>query len=476
MQIGYELSANWDFLSSTYYQRSINNNDSVGSFIYQNRSTLWDQRLEARGKYDFNLGGLAVDWQSNTGGAYRNLRYRALSANNNFNYNPYDLTQDPSTITPAALYGLKQANEASGSWIGAAGVPQPSPYFGYLNLPVMVPVNDGYYSELGGFPPAGAVYTSNGYIRQISGFTQQNFRFADVVGLNLGVNVSRITAYIHNPVFRTTAQEYRDKDSYTLPSYQASLFVKPVADTTFYATYDRSKAVNTGVFGNFLTWGAGNKLNPLAFKSLSELYEGGVKWDAIPGKLFASADGFVQYRDLSPDTSGNMARVRIKGIEAAVRYEHSDNLSGGLNFTKLNAVNTFIIPGGFSPFGFVADNATVFGDSNRLIGRTGGRYALPGVPKYSLNGFVDYHLDNGFGGELAVWYTGKFYTNLSQSVTVPDGYQANLTLYYRQPSYDLSVRVINLTNQHNFLNALTGGEFLQPLAPRSFQATFTVRF
>lgn len=59
---------------------------------------------------------------------------------------------------------------------------------------------------------------------------------------------------------------------------------------------------------------------------------------------------------------------------------------------------------------------------------------------------------------------------------MPDGYQANLTLSYRQPDYDFAVRVINLTNQHNFLNALTGGEFLQPLQPRSFQATFTVRF
>ena len=124
----------------------------------------------------------------------------------------------------------------------------------------------------------------------------------------------------------------------------------------------------------------------------------------------------------------------------------------------------------------MADNATVFGDSNRLIGRTGGRYGLPGVPEYSLNGFVDYRLENGLGAELALWYTGKFYTNLSESVEVPDGYQANLTLSYRQPDYDFAVRVINLTNQHNFLNALTGGEFLQPLQPRSFQATFTVRF
>jgi hypothetical protein len=59
---------------------------------------------------------------------------------------------------------------------------------------------------------------------------------------------------------------------------------------------------------------------------------------------------------------------------------------------------------------------------------------------------------------------------------VPDGYQANLTLYYRQPKYDVSLRIVNLTDQHNFLNALTGGEFLQPLPPRAIQAQFALRF
>lgn len=477
LQVGVDLGDTWNLLSSSYFQRSINDNDSVGSFIYKNRSTLFDQRVELRGKFDFTLFGVHVELQNNSGVAGRLLKYSAKSANNSFNYNPFDLTLDPSTITPAALYGLPLADpNASGSWIGAPNVPQNSPYFGYLKLPVMVSTGDGFYSELGGFPPGGAVYTSNGHINQWSAFTQQNFRFADVVGLNLGVNITRINAYIHNPVFLTPAQEYSDKGSFTLPSYQASIYVKPTPTTTIYATYDRSKALNTGVFGNFLTWGPGNALNPLAFKSVSELYEGGVKWDAIPDRLFLSATGFVQYRDTSPDTNGNIAKVRIKGIESALRFQASGRLSGGINATYLNAVNTYIVPAGFSPFGFFPDNATVFGDSNRLIGRLGGRYGVPGVPKYSANGFIDYRLPNGLGAQLAAWYTSKFFTNLSQSVVVPGGYQANLTLSYRQPKYDVSVRILNITDQHNFLNALTGGEFLQPLPPRSIQAQFAVRF
>lgn len=478
LQVGIDLATDVSLLSSSYYQRSININDSVGSFIYQNRSTLIDQRLELRTKASGSLFGIPTVLQSNSGVSYRSLSYTALSANNNFNYNPYDLTLDPSTLTPSALYGLPLANpNSSGSWVGAPGVPQLSPYFGYLNLPQMVAVNDGLYTEIGGFPPGGAVYTSAGHIRQYSFFTQQNLKLGDAVGINVGLNITRINAQISNPVALTAAQAARyDRGNYTLPSYQASLYVKPTADTTLYVTYDRSISVNTGVFGSFLTWGAGNQLNDLAFRSVSELYEGGVKADIIPGKLFASVSGFAQSRQLTPDTSGNIARIRIKGVEASLRFQPSTNFSGGINFTWLDGVNTYIVPGGFSPFGFVADNATVFGDSNRLIGRPGGRYPLPGVPEYSLNGFADYHFDNGLGAQVEAWWTDKFITNLSGTVVAPAGYQTNLTVYYRQPDYDVSLRLLNITDQRNFLNALTAGEFLQPTAPFSVQAQVAFRF
>lgn len=478
LQIGAELGDQVNILSSTYFQRSSTDNDSVGSFIYQNRSTLVDQRLELRFKGDSSLFGVPVELQSNTGLSYRSLTYKARSANNNFNYNPYDLTLDPSTITPAALYGLALADPASsGSWIAAPGTPQLTQHFGYLVFPTMVPTKDGYYSEIGGFPPGGAVYTSDGSIRQWSLFTQQNVRVGDFGGINLGVNLTRVTGEIRNPVFLTAAQQARgDKGDFTLPSYQASLYVKPTANSTLYVTYDKSEALNTGVFGSFLVWGPGDKLNPLAFHSVSELYEIGAKADIVPGVLFASLSGFRQTRDLTPDTNGNMAQVRIKGVEGSLRLQPAERLSLGLNATYLDAINTYIVPGGFSPFGFFADNLTVWGDNNRLIGRPGGRYGLPGVPEFSANGFVDYRLENGLGAELALWYTDKFFTNLSQSVVVPSGYQANLTLYYRQPRFDAALRLVNVTNQKNFLNALAGGEFLQPLQPFHVQAQFAVRF
>lgn len=479
VQVGVDLSADWNILGSAYFQRSINDNDSVGSFIYQNRSTLWDTRLELRGRLTGDFFGLPIELQSNSGGSYRHLKYRALSANNSFNYNPLDLTLDPATQTPGFLYGLPQVDSgSSGSWIGTPGVPQLSPYFGYLNLPVMVPVNDGFYSEIGGFPTSGgAVYTSNGHIESISAFTQQNVSIDDRFGINLGVNLTWINAYINNPVVRQPGHIRSDRDSYLLPTYQGSIWAKPTEDTTLYFTYDQSTAVNTGVFGSFLIWGPGNRLNPLSFESISELYEAGIKADIVPGKIFASASGFIQYRDLSPDTNGNMARVRIKGIESALRFQLSERLNGGVNGTWLKGVNSFIVPGGFSPFGFYADNQTVWGDSNRLNQRPGGRYPLAGVPEYSLNGFVDYQFANGFGAQVETWWTSKWITNISQSVTIGAQHNVNVTLYYRTPKFDVNLRLLNVTDQQNFTNAGGGNlEFLQPLAPFAVQGQVAFRF
>lgn len=479
LQVGIDLSPQWNLLSSSYFQRSINTNDSVGAFIYQNRSTLFDQRIEARGTISGELFGLPIELQNNSGGSIRRLKYKALSANNSFNFDPYDLTLDPSTQTPSALYGLPLANpNASGSWIGAPGVPQLSPYFGYLNLPVMVPVNDRFYSEIGGFPvPSGAaVYTSNGHINQWSLFTQQNIRIGDFLGINLGASLTRINAYINNPVYLTDAQRASDRGSYTLPSYQASIYVKPTSTSTIYATYDRSKAVNTGVFGNFLTWNFGNTLNPLAFDSVSELYEAGAKWDAIPNRLFLSATGFIQYRDLSPDQNGNIARIRIKGVEGTARLQASRNFSAGANATYLNAINSYVSPFGFSLYGFFADNETPFGDQGRLRPFPAGRYPLAGIPKTSVNGFADYRFDNGLGAEVALWWTSGWYTDLSRTVRVPSAHNVNATVYYRTPKFDVAVRLLNVTNEKTFLNALTGAGFLQPLAPFSVQGQFAVRF
>lgn len=475
-----DINENWSVANSTLYQKSRDLGDSVGSFFTDLDHELLDNRLEFLGDHDFELLGVKINNKSSTGGAYRHEKFTSLAANNSFNINPYDLTNDPSQKNPGDLLGLVNHVGSTGSWIGQAGVPQYSQYFGYLNLPRMYPVGHGLYAEKGGFPPngGGAVYTGTGFWDTYSVFTQQNFTFNDVFGINLGINHSSIKAKLENPLVLVPTDVRSDSNKYSLLSYQASTFIKPTEKSTLYFTYDKSTALNTGVFGPFLIWGAGNQLNPLAFDSQSELKEVGVKYEPITDQLLLTLSGFEQKRDLSPDTNGNMARFEIKGLESSLRWQLQKNIAIGANLTYLNAEYSSIIPAGFSPFGFHADNATVWGDSNALNQRKAGRYDAAGIPKYSASAYVDYQHQSGFGLNLSGWWTSNWYTNLSQTVKVPNNYNLDLGLYYRQPQWTVGLNILNLTNERNFVNGLAGAnsEFLQPMRPLTVQGQFSYKF
>lgn len=475
-----DLNDHWAIANSTLYQNNKDLGDSVGSFFTDLDHELIDNRLEFLGDYDFEIGSVKINNKSSTGGTYRHEKFTSLAANNSFNINPYDLTNDPSQKNPGDLLGLINNSGSTGGWIGQAGVPQYSQYFGYLNLPRMYPIGNGLYAEKGGFPPngGGAVYTGSGFWDTLSVFTQQNFTFNDVFGINLGINHSSVRAKLENPLVLTPTDVRSSSDKYSLLSYQLSTFIKPTAKSTLYFTYDKSTALNTGVFGPFLIWGAGNQLNPLAFDSQSELKEVGFKYEPITDQLFLTLSGFEQKRDLSPDTNGNMARFEIKGIESSLRWQLQKNIAIGGNFTYLDAEYSSIVPAGFSPFGFHADNATVWGDNNALNQRKAGRYDAAGIPKYSASAYVDYQHQSGFGVNLSGWWTSYWYTNLSQTVKVPNNYNLDLGLYYRQPQWTVGLNILNLTNERNFVNGLAGSnsEFLQPMRPLTVQGQFSYKF
>lgn len=479
LKVNADLSRHWSILNSTIYQKNPDKGDSVGSFFTDLDYELFDNRLEFQGDHDFSIFGLKVNNKSNTGASYRHESFTSLAANNSFNINPYDLTQNISSKNPGDLLGLINNTGSTGGWIGAANVPQYSQYFGYLNLPAMFSLGNGLYAERGGFPTSGgAVYTGAGFWDTTSVFNQQNLLINEVIGVNLGINHSAIKAKLKNPLVLNPSQAAEDSRSYSMLSYQGSVYVKPVERATLYATYDDSKAINTGVFGPYLVWGAGNKLNPQAFDSGSTLKEIGAKFELVPDALFLSLSRYWQSRDTSPDTNGNMAQLKVDGVETSLRWQPRQNLSVGANLTQIDARYTSIIPAGFSPFGFYADNATVWGDNNALNRRTAGWYDAAGIPEYSASAYVNYQLESGYGANLSGWWSSEWYTNLSKTVKIPDEYNLDLSLYYRQPQWSVGINFLNLTNERNFVNGLSGSnsEFLQVMRPFTVQGQFSYKF
>ncbi|WP_285019978.1 TonB-dependent receptor plug domain-containing protein [Novosphingobium sp. fls2-241-R2A-195] len=477
-----QLKLNWDVgehtsvVNSTFYERSSDTTDATGSFQVQSRDRIFDNRLEVRHSFDFG-GGIVDD--SNTGVIYRRETNRSIAANNSFGTSiyAYDLTLDPSTKNPGDLLGITTANPNGGNaaWIGTAGQPQYSNYFGWLSLPPMYYAGNGLYAE------SVAAYTSQTAWTTITAFTQHNLKFGDFAGLNVGGSRSWVDASIRNPFPLPGASERKDDGDFKLYSVQVSPYVKPTASSTIYFTYDRSIAINTGLFSNGLTWGSGaaaNLLNPLQFKSLSELYEVGIKAEPIAGQLFVTLSGFKQARDQSPDQFNNIARLKVKGIETTLRYQPSEAWRTGLNFNYLSAYNEYTSQAGFAPRGFVADNGTVFSDSNVLNQLPAGRFDAVQIPKYNLSGYLDWRHPSGFGAELSGWLTSPWYLNLSKTVRIPTSYNLDLGLFYRQPRWNAQIQVQNLTDQLNFVSGLTGSTntFLQPTRGRSITAQFGFNF
>lgn len=480
-----QLRAEWDLsptitlANSTFYERSNDITDAVGSFNVQSKDNIFDNRFEFRLRNETTVFGVPLRDESNTGLIFRRESNQSIAANNNFGstINAYDLTQDPSGKTPGALLGLTNSNPAGGNaaWIGQAGVPQFSSSYGWLNLGAMYPTGHGLYAE------SIAPYTAESTWTTKTLFSQHNLRLAERYGLNIGASRSWIDARIENPFVVNGGSPRKDSDNYRLFSFQVSPYVKPTQNSTLYYTFDRSIAVNTGFFSNGLGWGSGagaNQLNPLQFQSLSVLHEVGLKVDAIPNELFFSLAGFKQERDQAPDSNNNIARLVIKGVESTIRYQPNDNLRSGLNLSKLKAYNEFTSQSGFASAGFIPDNGTVFGDNNALNQRPSGRFDAVQIPQYTASAFVDYHFDSGFGAELSGWWTSKWYLNLSKTVQIPNEYNLDLAVYYRQPDWSATVRMLNLTDELNFVSGLAGSTntFLQPMQGRTVLAQLDYQF
>ncbi|MDA8485438.1 TonB-dependent receptor plug domain-containing protein [Pseudomonas resinovorans] len=475
----WDLSPDITLANSTYYQDSDDTTDAVGAFQVQAKDEIFENRFEFRSGNEGEFFGLKVRDDSNTGLIYRHEYNRSIAANNSFGstIHAYDLTQDPSTKNPGDLLGLNNLNPAggNGAWIGQPGVPQFSDLYGWLNLAPMFPAGHHLYAE------SIAPYTAEGTWSTKTFFTQHNLRFAERFGLNLGASRSWIDAQIENPFVLRPGTERQDSDSYKLFSVQVSPWFKPTDYSTLYYTFDRSLAVNTGFFTNGIGWGTGagaNLLNPLSFKSLSVLHEVGLKLEPLPDQLFFTLAAFRQERDQAPDSNNNMARLIIKGVESSLRYQPNANLRSGLNFTRLTAYNEFVSQAGFASAGFIPDNGTVFGDNNSLNRRPSGRFDAVQIPEYSVSGYLDYSFDSGFGAELSGWWTSDWYLNLSKTVKVPNEYNLDLAVYYRQPQWSATVRVLNLTDELNFVSGLAGSTntFLQPMPGRTLLAQVDYQF
>jgi outer membrane receptor protein involved in Fe transport len=213
------------------------------------------------------------------------------------------------------------------------------------------------------------------------------------------------------------------------------------------------------------------------FQQESELLEAGFKTSLMDNQLFIGAAIFEQTRS-NLQLDGSIEEFTTEGFEIEGNYQPNRNffmtlamsiLDSSVNGPSFDVNNTspFLpdqVPNFFLPAVDASGNAI--------------EYRRQGVPKTTLNGLVSYKWDNGFGVQLAGYYTTEINNNVAGSLVIPDQYNLDLTFVYTAEDWEVRLAILNVTDEENWAapNAVYGGESIFAEQPIRAELTGTWKF
>ncbi len=449
------------------------NNDAGTSTL--NKDLFVENRAHAQLHEEYNLFGLDIDHQSDSG-----VSFRYENTNNDIKTTPTTNAWGDMLISPEANANLGGAQVYGSNGFVTGGV------FGNIPTAWAPRYNTVAYGSFLGTP--GSVFQD--WDAQTGIFTQHNLKFGDQWGLNVGGRADELYVHVINPITAVgpsiagaTASSLAGEDSsnYLLPAVDSSLTYKPVPWTTTYLTFDYSQAYNGSGPGAYSLTGVSatnpGNLSPENFHSDSLLYEAGAKFEFIPNKLFGSIAGFYQERALYNATTNSSAPMEAHGVDASLRYQPTKNLSFGLNGEWINAHYdnyTWSSAGIYSANGILVDNATLFGSAAATNNGHPGTadYRVPGIPYFNASGFAQYKFDFGLGFTARSWWTSSQPLDISNTVIIPAQYNVDLGVFYEQPVWRAELDVTNVTDARIY--DLTAGIIEE--APLALQGTIRYKF
>lgn len=464
-----------------YYQTNNPSNGGVHNWI---EAQVFEDRLEALLRGNYQLWGQEIVHQSNTGVSYRWEPNRNYKDGQRAGYGPtgdqYDLTADPSNFTRNAFFGTTVF-----------------PFFGTIDDPVLtrfgylkgfwgyipVPESPGDYNTPGGTgaTPIGtlASQTYDTTLETFSLFTQHRFDVGRFV-LDVGGRWSKLEASIFNPLPSPLVpgnDTISDSLSEENVSLSASLSYRLTNRITAYYSYARVEAVNGNTSGA-VAWPrtaldrdrGDNKFSTRDFNSVSTLQEAGIKADVIPDKLLLTLAVYEQTRLLTLALPAGFtepldAKGIFRGVEVGARYQPAHGVFVGVNYSYLDAITQDSTFSNAAPL--VADNFTNFQSNTTAVQK---HYRVTAIPRNTASAFANYEFRNGFGvrGDLSI--RDSINVDNGGRITVPGYLTLNLGLYYTQPRYRISLDAQNVTNE----DRRAGGN--TPLEPVNFQGRIVYRF
>ncbi len=472
LRVKKRISDSLTLFSNAYYQYYWTDSHQNGGFYNGIRSDIFEERLEIVTKKPFRLFGKTVFHQSNTGLSFRfdevnNVKDSDASAVGTAN-SAYDITADPAGVARNALFGVQVYP------LYWADRVVESPYFGWLAMPsssVPSPFNPNYSVTPGGSGSGLSATTNHTRQRALSLYTHHSFAVGEhwiwEIGLRETVNWVKISSPLSDPTYPLSVEYGKRTDSTTqgIPAGSTSLSYKPVPWLTAYLTYAYVQAQN-GMTTGTPTWAT---MKPANFHSRSVLYEGGVKTELIPAKLFSTLTLYQQTRDLSVvsyDGEDKMAKGLYRGVEFSLRYQPFRELSLGLGYNYLGA-------------NYVRNNAgstaTVADGETALLGNVSGYRLPPGdyritnLPRNTASLYATWLLPKGFGlrGDFSI--RDSYIITGDGSIVIPSAHNLNASVFYQHSRWRLSVDFTNVTNERTFNGTVQ-------VEPIGVQTRLTVHF
>lgn len=440
-----------------------------------------ESRTDLTGSYDLKLGGANIHNDVIGGFTYRFARVNYISDFNVETVSVYDLTSNP------ALW--KYDNGYHLAWGDA-----------FL-----------YKSTLGktlfGVPGRDDVSDGNAGISKVYDwglFFQDRMEFSPEWSLLFGGRIDALKAHSYDPLggvicdscFNELPQS-RSTGWYGDGNVNLSLVWRPRSWVSTYLTFNWTQSINpNGGEGGVNAYG--QVPDSRLLRGDSYLYEAGVKFNLLDGKLFAGMAVFDQKRNIAVG-QGNTGTdaANIRGVEMETNYQPTRNFFATASYSYIKTTLNSAAPFYDYPaeLGINIDGAGTF-----AVFKDGQKFDDPGVPKHVFNMLANYKFDTGFGVRGGIQVTGPIETTTSgvidlakservpqsiidaggvyKSPVIPWQYTLNAAVFYNLGPYTLTLSVYNLTDQKNWQPSpvFYGNDFVVLADPRTFELRLEAKF
>lgn len=309
---------------------------------------------------------------------------------------------------------------------------------------------------------AGSPETTDSTLWNPAVFVQDEVKFTDQLSLLAGVRFDGFYAKATDPLGEAAETLWSDRHSDNATSWNASLIYRLTPKTTLYATHQRAYAVHGNVTGGGVMLkedDAGRGIiDPDDFKNLSRLTEIGAKFALLENQLYAGFAAFEQRRQ-ETELGGDVKNLKFYGAEAELVYQPNTRLNATFNVAFIDGRldnSSATQAGGTSLYNLYALGQGPGGRGNGLgfqwdkLPR--GDYRIPGLSRWVVNSSVSYRFPSGFGGGLGGSWQSEQPGNLLNEYHIPAQVFLNAFLFYRQPSWEIDVEILNVLDRRNWIH------------------------